>query len=114
MEEDLILGLFSRTVYPEINPKPEKEIRDRSRKTILTDTADVHLRTVVLLALAQNGNLLQVAFDKKELKARKARIEHVVNGDNAGRATKEAIEAMQAAVMVATIVPAIVATTVAT
>ncbi len=65
---------------------------------------------VVLLSLASSADLLRHVFDKKELKARQARIEQVVNGELTGKATKEAIEAMQAAVMVACIIPAIVVT----
>ena len=51
-------------------------------------------------------------IDKKELKSRKQRIEQIVNGELAGKAAKEAIEAMQAAVMVAAIMPAIISSTV--
>ena len=47
----------------------------------------------------------------KEIKQRKKRIEQIVNGEIAGKATKEAIDAMQAAVMVACIMPAIMMTT---
>jgi hypothetical protein len=52
-------------------------------------------------------------FDKRQLKGRKARIQQVVNGELTGKATREAIEAMQAAVMVACIIPAIVVSTTA-
>jgi Golgi phosphoprotein 3 len=51
--------------------------------------------------------VLYVVFGKKRLKGRKKRIEQVVNGEVAGKATKEAIKAMQAAVMVASIMPVI-------
>jgi len=114
MEENLILRLFTRKVYPEINPKPEAELREKLRRAIFSDEADIDPRTVVLLSLAKAGNLLPVVFDKKELKIRKDRIEAVVNGDVAGQATKEAIEAMQAAVFVATMVPVMATTTAAT
>ena len=114
MEESLILGLFTRKVYPEINSKPEAELRERLRQAIFTDVTDIDPRTVVLMSLAKAGNLLQVAFNKKELKARKQRIEDVINGDVAGSATKEAIEAMQAAIFVATMIPVIVSTTATT
>ena len=51
--------------------------------------------------------VLQVVFGKKRPKGRKKRIEQIVNGEVAGKATKEAIEAMQATVMVASIMPVI-------
>ena len=56
---------------------------------------------MVLVSLANNAEILKVVFDKKELRRRKQRIEQIVNGEIMGRAAKEAIEAMQAAVMVA-------------
>lgn len=110
VDEDKVLGFFSRTIYPEINPEPEKELRERLRRAIFSDTDEIDPRTVVLLALAQQGDLLNVAFEKKELKKRKERIEQIVNGNLAGKATREAVEAIQAAILVTTIVPVIVTT----
>jgi hypothetical protein len=111
-DEDKVLLLFKRKIYPEINPTPEREIMDRLHRAIFTDTDDIDPRTVVLLSLAKSADILNVNFDKKKLKARKKRIEQVANGEVTGKATKEAIEAMQAAVMVAVIMPAIMASTV--
>ena len=113
-EEGTVLLVFSRRIYPETDPRPENEIVDRLRKAIFTDSRDVDPRTVVLVSLAHNAQMLKVVFDKKELRRRKQRIEQVVNGEVMGQAAKEAIQAMQAAVMVAAVMPAIIATTVAT
>jgi len=110
VDEDKVLGIFSRKVYPEVDPVPEREVIERLRRAIFGEGREVEPRTVVLLSLASSADLLRHVFDKKELKARKARIEQVVNGELTGKATKEAIEAMQAAVMVACIIPAIVVT----
>jgi len=111
-EEGTILLLFTRRTYPETDPRPEQEIVERLRRTIFGDGRDVDPRTVVLLSLADAAGILRVVFDKKELKARKARIEQVVNGEVMGKAAKEAIQAVQAAIMVAAIMPAIISTTV--
>ncbi|MGD8816298.1 MAG: GPP34 family phosphoprotein [Acidobacteriota bacterium] len=111
-EEGTILLVFSRRVYPETDPRPEKEIVERLRRAIFTDERDVDPRTVVLLSLADAAGILKVAFDKKELKERKQRIAQVVNGEVMGKAAREAIQAVQAAVMVAAIMPAIISTTV--
>jgi len=108
-DEDKVLMIFSRKIYPEIDPEPEREIIDRLSDAIFTDTQDVDPRTVVLLSLAKSADILKVNFDKKRLKTRKKRIEQVVNGETTGKATKEAIAAMQAAVMVAVFVPVIIA-----
>lgn len=110
-EEGTILIVFSRRIYPETDPRPENEIIDRLRDAIFTDNRDVDPRTVVLISLANNADILKVVFDKKELRGRKRRIEQIVNGEVMGRAAKEAIQAMQAAVVVAAIMPAIIVTT---
>ncbi len=108
VDEDKILGIFTRKVYPEIDPVPEREVIERLRESIFGEGRGIEPRTVVLLSLASSADLLRHVFDRKELKARKARIEQVVNGELTGKATREAIEAMQAAVVVACIIPAIV------
>ena len=111
-DEDKILLLFTRKIYPEINPGPERELIRRLEHAIFTETRDVDPRTVVLLSLANSTGLLKVVFDKKKLKGRKVRIKQIVNGEITGKAATEAIQSMQAAVMVACIMPAIMASTV--
>ena len=110
--EDKILLIFTRKIYPEINPEPERKLIERLRHAIFTDDADIDSRTIILVSLAKSAGLLNVVFDKKKLKARKARIEQIANGEITGKAAPEAIQAVQAAIMVACIVPVMVATTV--
>ena len=110
--EDTIILLFSRKIYPEINPVPERKLIERLRQAIFTDSRDVDARTVVLVSLADSTGLLKVVFDKKKLKGRKARIKEISNGEITGKAAKEAIQAMQAAVMVACIMPAVMTATI--
>ncbi|MFZ0390162.1 MAG: GPP34 family phosphoprotein [Calditrichia bacterium] len=107
--EDKVLLLFTRKIYPEINPEPERQIIERMRKAIFTDTGEVEGRTAVLISLAKGADLLKQPFSRKELKPRKKRIEQIVNGDMTGKATKEVIEACQAAVFIAAVMPAIAA-----
>jgi Golgi phosphoprotein 3 len=113
IDEDKVLGIFTRRIYPEVDPRPEREMIERLRKAIFSDAGDVAPRTVILLSLAKSADLLKLVFDKKQLKGRKTRIEQVVNGEMTGKATQEAIQAMQAAILVACIVPAIVASSAA-
>ena len=110
-DEDKVLFLFTRKIYPEINPLPEQKLLERLRDAIFTDTMDIDPRTVVVLSLAHNSGLLRANFDRKKLKSQKKRIEKIVNGEIAGKATKQAIDAMQAAVMVACIMPAMMTST---
>lgn len=113
IDEDKVLGLFARTIYPEADPNPEWEITERLREAVFGEGGHVDPRTAVLLSLASSADLLRLVFDKKLLKTRKARIQQVVNGELTGKATRAAIEAMQAAVMVACIMPAIMVSTTA-
>ena len=111
VDQDQVLLIFTRKIYPEVDPRPENEIIERMRRAIFTEMGDVDPSTAVLISLASAADLLKYAFEKKKLKERKARIEAIANGDLVGQATKEAIQAMQAAVMVAVMIPAIVAST---
>lgn len=111
-DEDKVLLLFRRRIYPELDPGPERELLDRLRNVVLTDTEEVDARTVVALSLTQAAGMLGQVVDKPTQKARRERIERIVNGELTGAATREAIEAMQAAVLVATILPAIMASTI--
>jgi hypothetical protein len=110
-KDEKILLIFSRKVYPEIDPVPEKKIIDRLRAAIFDDQASVDPRTVVLISLANGAGLLTENFSRKEIKARKQRIEQIVKGELSGQATAEVIAAAQAAIMVAAILPSIMITT---
>ncbi|MFC1633720.1 GPP34 family phosphoprotein [Planctomycetota bacterium] len=110
-DEDKVLLIFTRKIYPEINPEPEREMIERLRQAIFSDVTDIASRTVILVSLAKSAGLLNVVFDKKKLKGRKVRIKQIANGEITGKAAAEAIQAMQAAVMVACIMPVMIATT---
>ena len=111
-DEDKVLFIFKRRIYPELDPLPEKKIIDRLRTAIFTNRDRLDPRTVVLVSLANGGDLLNQTFGRKEVKARKQRLEHIVNGELTGKATKEVIAACQTAVMVAAIMPAMMVTTI--
>ena len=110
-DEDKVLFFFSRQIYPELNPQPERKLIERLRKAIFEDSRNVDPRTVTLISLAKAADLLRIPFDKKDLKKRKKRIDQIVNGEMMGKAAREAVEAAQAAVMVACIIPAMTVTT---
>jgi Golgi phosphoprotein 3 len=109
-DRDKVMLLFSRRIYPEIDSRPEQALVGRLRQAIFTESNQLDPRTVVLVALADSASLLKNVFDKKELKTRKDRIARIVEGEAMAEATKEAIEAVQAAVMIASITPIIVST----
>lgn len=108
-DTDKVLLLFSRTVYPEVDPVPERALVQRLESAIFGDVGEVEPRTVVMVSLAKAADLLRFHFDKRRLKRREDRLEALVNGDLTGAATKAAIQAAQAALMVTTMVPVMVA-----
>jgi hypothetical protein len=109
-EEKKVL-VFNRRTYPTRNPAPEKALVDALRDAIFGEGADVPPRTAVMVSLANAAEFLPALFGRKEIRKQKARIQQVTNGELTGKATAEVIEAMRAAIIVATTVPAIVAAT---
>lgn len=109
-DEDKILFLFTRRIYPEVNPVPEKEIVERIRKAIFSDSGSVDARTIVLVSLADAASLLSTIFGRKEIKARRKRIEDLIKNELAGHAAKETIAAVQAVILMTTTVSTIAAT----
>jgi hypothetical protein len=103
-DERKILLVFRARIFPALDPAPEAAIVERLRRAIFTDADDIDDRTLVLLSLAKAANLLRLTFDRKELKARKDRIESLVQDDALGRAVHDAIEAVHVAMIVASTV----------
>lgn len=108
-EKEKVLWLFERQVYPEVNPKPEQELRQAMRDAVLTDSDEVQPKVAIAVALANSAKLLPQVFSKQELKDRKQRIKQLENGELVSKAAKEAVQAIEAAVMIAAIMPAITA-----
>lgn len=112
MEEDKVLLLFNRKIYPELNPKPEKRLMDKLYKALFGSSKEIDPETVILISICNSTGILRQLFDKSKLREKKNRIKDITSGNLIGKATKEAIEAMQAAIMVAVIIPAVTVTVV--
>jgi hypothetical protein len=112
--QDRILLLFTRKVYPTIDPVPERQLVDGMRGAIHSDGEIDDPRLAVLLALAHGTGMLAVHFDKQTLRSRKSRLERIAKGELVAGATMEAVRAAQAAVIVATTAATMIATTTAT
>jgi len=109
-EHDRMLGLFPRTKFPERDPGPEQALIERLRQAVLTDADKVDERTRVVTIIANATSMLLRVIDKKELKARKARLKQLAAGHLDGAATAEAVQAAQAAAMAVMIVTTTAAT----
>jgi hypothetical protein len=99
--EDKILWLFTRKIYPERDPIPERRIIERVEQAVFGDAAEVDVRTATMVALAHGTDLLPIHFDKKRLKSRKARIKQITDGQLLGVAAREAVQAAQTAAIAA-------------
>ncbi|NNU17250.1 GPP34 family phosphoprotein [Parvularcula sp. ZS-1/3] len=109
-EQKKALWIFPYTVYPEANPEPEAALKRRLEMAMFnfgTPTA----RDAVLIALANSAGLLRRNFDKAKLKEHKDRIKEISEGSGpAAEATAQAIEAVKAAILAATIAGSTAAT----
>lgn len=109
-----VLRLFPTTVWPEVDPAPERELRRR-----LTDVLVVGLeadpRTALLLSLLSPLGLVRGLVDKENRKQADARAKEIARECAAAEATSAAVsrsvQAVQAAIMVAVLVPAITTAT---
>ncbi|WP_301774246.1 GOLPH3/VPS74 family protein [Pseudidiomarina terrestris] len=109
LEEKKVLWLFTKRVYPEVNPAPEQHLRSEMRRLILDRPLEIDPRIAVIVSLAKGARLLPQVFSKDELKSNKERIGQVVNGELLGQTAKDVIAAVEVAVMMAAIMPAIMA-----
>lgn len=113
-----ILFLFTKKVYPELDGSWEDSIRNRMGEVMFHPEVKSDVRTAVLIAFAYHSQLLKQNFAPVELKQHQARIKQLATKPHADlasvEATKAAIDAVNAAVMAAVILPSIIAATAAT
>ncbi len=111
-DEQQVLWLFTRRVYPELNGSWEDSIRNRMARVMFDDQTLPDERTAVLIALASHAGLLKPNFVPDELRQHQDRVRKLAAGDLlAAGATHAAMQAVQTAVMVAATIPAVIAAT---
>lgn len=98
--EDTILLFFTRRRYPEQDHRYEQRLVDRLRAAVLED-GEVAARTAIAVALAEAARLLPILFERKTLKARKARVKQIAEGQVIGRSARAAVRAAHQAAMAA-------------
>jgi golgi phosphoprotein 3 len=98
-DEKQLLLVFRRKVYPEVDPRPEKALVERIRKAVTADSGSPDARTAALVGLANAANMLPLLFDRKTLKARKARLKQITEEQKISGVVGQAVAATQAAIM---------------
>jgi hypothetical protein len=107
-EDGKVLWVFSRTRYPSPGghePPAETEVRARLDRAIRS-SGPIDPRTAALLALVRATKFERSAFPDLPRDQVNARLDEVDQADWAPAAVKKAIEEMQAAILVAVIIPA--------
>ncbi len=111
-DEDRVLWLFKRRLYPQRDERVEQALIARLERAIFED-GELDSRTALLISLADSADLLKIPFNRKRLKGRKQRIKAINAGEPLGAASRAAIEAVHAAIVAST-AATMIATTAAT
>ena len=107
-KESQILLVFTRKLYPTIDPGPERKLIARMRRAVMGE-GEIEAGLGVVISLAHAAGLLRIHFERKELKTRKARLKEISAGERLSNpdghstvathtAVKAAVAASQAAV----------------
>jgi Golgi phosphoprotein 3 GPP34 len=100
-EQGKFLGLVPRTRHVELDPAPEREVRERLRAAVLGDEA-ADERTVALAGLVKACGLTKAVFGREDRKAADRRIKQLAEPDAVSAAVKSVTDATTAAVIAAT------------
>ena len=110
IEEKRALGLVPER-YPVLEPEPERRVREQLRTVLMG--GEPRPEDATLLAILQGlgvaGKVLEAEKGTLGRRDLKRRIEEVSTEVKAGEAVKKAVDAMNAALITAAIVPALVA-----
>ncbi len=111
MKTKKVFFFFTKTTYPEADPSAERALKARLEHVMFGD-GEVDIRDSVIIALAHHTGILKENFDRDKLKTHKKRIEDIAKGELLPQsAAIETIKAMQAALVLVAIMPAIAVTT---
>lgn len=112
VETHKVMLIFSKRIYPELNPAPELEIMLRVEHAVFSDENHLDARTAILVSLAYVSGVLDPVFGKQRVAARKERLDKIAEDWPPAEAARAAIDATRAAM--AAVMAATVATNVAT
>ncbi|NOY22711.1 MAG: GPP34 family phosphoprotein [Acidobacteria bacterium] len=103
LEKKRILSIFPSVRYPTANPLPELKVREQLKHTVLEGNSP-SMETRMILNLVKACNLSDEVFGKDKRKQVKVRFKQLEQepGDSeiVGKAVSEAVQAVQAAIMI--------------
>ncbi|MBA8958897.1 hypothetical protein JOJ86_002188 [Rhodococcus percolatus] len=107
-EKGKVLGIFPTTRWPGVDGSHERALRSELSAALL-DGATPTPRTAALVSLLSAVDAAPKLFPDADRRAVKKRAREIAEGDWAGKAVRTSVEAVNAAIVVAATVPAIVA-----
>jgi Golgi phosphoprotein 3 len=90
-DEDKVLWVFPRKIYPEINPRPRKALVENLHSAIFSGTVKPDERLAVLISLAYGAGLLAPLFGRREIRQHQRQISALIASNLVGTATQEFI-----------------------
>ena len=112
-EQGKVLGIFSSTRWPELDPAPERALRAELRDALL-GTADPSTRVLLLIGLLHHQGMVDGLVDKPDRKRARRRAGELVKIAESSDAISEAIgDSARAATMTAITTATMAATTAA-
>lgn len=100
------LGLFPSTRFPEADPGPERALRSRLQNVLLGGRA-AEEQDALLLGLLEPLGLVDQLVERKQRREARKRAKEIAENGIAGSAVSDTVREIQAAVLVAVIVPTI-------
>jgi hypothetical protein len=109
-----VLGLFPTTAWPEVDPAPERALRQRLTG-VLVQGAAPDPQTALLISLLSPLGLVRGLVDKEYRKGAETRAKEIARESATAEATSAAVsssvQAVQASIMMAVLIPTIMVTT---
>lgn len=99
-EDRRLLWLFPSSRYPQSDPRPEYDLRQRVRSEILGDRPLAE-RTAALISLIYACDLVGVVFEKGERREARKRAKEICRSQPVGSAVARTVAAVRAAVIAA-------------
>ena len=107
--EGRVLLVFSRMLYPTVDPRAEQALVERMRQAIFED-GEVDVRTAAVTTIAFQTGLLRNVFKARELRSRKTRLNNLPMPSEIELAIQEAVAAAKSAMAAASTAAVMAAT----